>query len=402
MSIQLKGKYADAIIYTDLCEQEAIEQINELLNQPMVRDTHPRFMPDVHAGKGCVVGTTMHIQDKIIPNLVGVDIGCGMEVTPIVDHDLDLEKLDTMLHLNTLVPSSFHQRNQIHPYIQNCHLEDLYCKDSLDMNTAKHSLGSLGGGNHFIEINQDQKGNYILVIHSGSRHLGVEVCNYYQKKAIQNIHDTSKIREQIISQLKADGRQKEIADTLKKIKDLNKDIPDTLAYLEGEDLAHYLHDMKITQKYALWSRKAMSDTIINYMGWCKAEGSFTTIHNYIDIENKILRKGSISAKKGEKVIIPLSMKDGSIIAIGKGNKEWNESAPHGAGRSMSRSKARETLSMEEFQKQMQGIYTTCVGESTIDESPMAYKPVNSIIENIKDTVDVLEIIKPVYNFKASS
>lgn len=397
----IEGKYETAIVFTDLCEPEAVSQILTLLNQPMAAGSHARFMPDVHAGKGCVVGTTMHILDKAVPNLVGVDIGCGMEVTYLAEKELDLEKLDKMLHEGVQVPSGFSVRNNVHPYIRYCRLEELHCKDVIKLSHAEHSLGSLGGGNHFIEIDKDQNGNYILVVHSGSRHLGVEVCNYYQNMAIRNKNDESQERAALIASLKEQGRQAEISEALAAFKSKKPHIPDELAYLEGEALEMYLHDMKIVQEFAMWSRKAMTDSILTYMGWAKAEGGFTTIHNYIDVEHRILRKGSISAMEGERVIIPLSMKEGSIIAVGKGSPEWNCSAPHGAGRLMSRSKAKEVLSVDDFTAEMAGIYTTCVGYSTLDESPMAYKPAEAIIENVKDTVDVIEVIKPVYNFKAS-
>lgn len=399
---EIKGKYGDAIIYTDNCENEAISQVMLLLNQPMALNAHARFMPDIHAGKGCVVGTSLKITDKVVPNLVGVDIGCGMDVMYIKDKNLDLEKLDKMLHEGILVPSGPLKREKVHPYIKKCHLEELYCFKNINVQDAEHGLGTLGGGNHFIEIDKDKNGNYILVIHSGSRHLGVEVCKYYQKLAVKHIHDNSKERNDLILRLKQEGKVNEISAQLANLKPKEVFVPDELAYLEGNELEAYLHDMKITQEYAMYSRKAMIDTIVEYMGWKKDEGSFTTIHNYIDTEDRILRKGSISAKKDEIVIIPLSMKAGSILAKGKGNEEWNCSAPHGAGRLMSRSRAKADLDVAEFKKEMEGIYTTCVNESTIDESPMAYKPAEEIIENVKDTVDVIEVIKPVYNFKASS
>ena len=394
--IILNGKYETAKIFTNNCETEARSQIIELLNQPFAKECHARFMPDVHAGKGCTVGTTMLIKDKVCPNLVGVDIGCGVEVYKIKETELDLEKLDNMLQENIRVPYGFSKRNFEHEFVKKIKLEDLKCFKSIDYNGAKLSLGSLGGGNHFIELDKDSKGNIYLVIHSGSRHLGIEVCKYYQNIAEKN-DNTINIKE-IIDQLKLEGRQLEISSTLKRIKEETPIIPKDLRYITGSDLEDYLHDMNITAEYASLSRQAMADEIIKYMDWTEVE-LFSSIHNYI--EDKVIRKGAISAEKGKKLIIPISMKDGSIIGIGKGNSDWNYSAPHGAGRVLSRGKAKELLSLEDFKESMKGIYTSCVGESTLDESPMAYKKLEEIQEAIVDTVDIIDVIRPIYNFKAN-
>lgn len=391
----LHGKYETAKVFTDLCESEAIAQIINLLNQEFMANAHPRFMPDVHAGKGCTVGTTMHITDKVCPNLVGVDIGCGMLTIELDEDTIDFEKLDAILNDGKTVPSGFNKRETAHKNLANTRLNELNCLDSIDLDTAEKSLGSLGGGNHFIEIDKSENGTFYLIIHTGSRHLGIDVCTYHQKQAIKACK--SQDVNELITRLKSEGKTKEIQTELNKLH--GSKVPDNLAYLSGDDLKAYLHDMKITQEYAVWNRKTIAEEIIKAMGW-KVKSSFTTIHNYIDTDDMILRKGSISAKKDEIVLIPLSMRDGAIIAKGLGNPEWNCSAPHGAGRSLSRSKAKELLDVNEFAAQMAGIYTTCIGEATLDEAPDAYKPAESILENIKDTVDILEVIKPVYNFKA--
>ena len=396
--IELYGKYANAKIYTDNCEQEAQSQIMNLLNQPFAKDSYPRFMPDVHAGKGCTVGTTMRITDRVCPNLVGVDIGCGVLVSKFETEGLDLKKLDEMLQGKQIVPSGFSRRSKPHPYTKLVDIKELKCFSHIDYKGAMLSLGSLGGGNHFIEVNKDSEDGLYLVVHSGSRHLGLEVCKHYQSIAEKNemIVDI----KAVVDELKAQGRYGEIEATIKKIKADNPIIPRDLRCVMGTDLEDYLHDMKIATQYAELSRQAMADEIIAYMGWTKVD-SFSSIHNYIDVDNRIIRKGAISAQKGERVIIPISMRDGSIIGIGKGNTDWNCSAPHGAGRVLSRSAAKATLTVEEFEKSMEGIYTSCVGRSTLDESPMVYKPLEEIKAAIADTVDIERIIKPIYNFKAN-
>lgn len=393
--IEVHGNWETAKVFTDICEEEAIAQIRNLLNQEFMKDTHPRFMPDVHAGKGCVVGTTMRITDKVCPNLVGVDIGCGMLTIELDETDIDFQKLDERLNNGKTVPSGFHQRETAHQNLSHTRLNELTCLDAVDLDTAEKSLGTLGGGNHFIEINQSTNGTFYLVIHTGSRHLGNDVCRYHQNKAIKACQIGDK--KELIERLKFEGKTKEIQTKLNKLHDAK--VPDNLAYVSGKDFRAYLHDMKITQEYAVWNRKTIAEEIIKAMHW-KVKSSFTTIHNYIDTEDMILRKGAISAKKDEIVWIPLSMRDGAIIAKGKGNPDWNYSAPHGAGRSLSRAQARKQLDVKAFAAQMTGIYTTCIGETTLDEAPDAYKPAESIFKNIHDTVEILNIMKPVYNFKA--
>lgn len=392
------GKYGTAKIFTDLVEDSAVNQVQTLMNQEFVNGCKVRMMPDIHSGKGCVVGTTMEIRDKICPNLVGVDIGCGMHTTIIPSTIFpDFEKLDRVVHEN--IPSGFNIRKEPHHYIRNTHLDELLCRDSVDIERAKLSLGTLGGGNHFIEVDRDNDGCYYLVVHTGSRHLGVEVAEYYQNWAYDSLKQNHKnIRNHVIESLRAQGREREIQ---KELSNLVCDIPKDLAYVGGILFDSYLHDMKIVQEYARWNRIAIADDIRTFMGW-GIEDDFETIHNYIDMDRMILRKGAVSAEIGEKLLIPMNMRDGSLICIGKGNPDWNYSAPHGAGRTMSRAEAKRKIDISEFEESMNGIYTTSVSEGTIDESPMAYKPMESIIENIGDTVDILKVIKPVYNFKAES
>lgn len=393
--IELKGKFNIAKVYTDNIESTAVNQIIELCNQEFCEDSKIRIMPDCHAGAGCTIGTTMTIKDKIVPNLVGVDIGCGMEVTKLKEKEIDFNKLDEIIR--KFVPSGFNIRSRAHQYLNNVDICKLRCKNYINIQRAELSIGTLGGGNHFIEVDKDKGGNLYLVIHSGSRNTGKQVAEYYQNKGYDQLASLKSSKDKIIKRLKYEGREKEIKAELAKIKrpKTNK----MLAYVEGDNMNDYLHDMKITQVYATINRMAMADEIIKHMNLTVLD-SFTTIHNYIDIENMILRKGAISAQRNEKVIIPMNMRDGSLICIGKGNPDWNYSAPHGAGRIMSRHTARESVSIEEFRDSMKGIYTTCINQATIDESPMSYKPMDEIIENISDTVDVIDVIKPVYNFKA--
>lgn len=392
------GKYGTAKIFTDLVEDSAVNQVQTLMNQEFVNGCKVRMMPDIHSGKGCTIGTTMEIRDKICPNLVGVDIGCGMHTTIMPSTIFsDFEKLDQVIHEN--IPSGFNIRKEPHHYIRNTRLDELLCRDSVDIERAKLSLGTLGGGNHFIEVDRDNDGRYYLVVHTGSRHLGVEVAEYYQNWAYDSLKQNHKnIRNHVIESLRAQGREREIQ---KELSNLVCDIPKDLAYVGGILFDSYLHDMKIVQEYARWNRIAIADDIRTFMGW-GIEDDFETIHNYIDMDRMILRKGAVSAEIGEKLLIPMNMRDGSLICIGKGNPDWNYSAPHGAGRMMSRAEAKRKIDISEFEESMNGIYTTSVSEGTIDESPMAYKPMESIIENIGDTVDILKVIKPVYNFKAES
>jgi tRNA-splicing ligase RtcB len=394
--IEVKGKYNTAKVFTDNIESEALDQIMELCNQEFVKDSIIRIMPDVHAGAGCTIGTTMTISDKVVPNLVGVDIGCGMETIKLRQREIDFEKLDKVIY--NYIPSGFDIRKRQHKYVENINLDDLACKNHVNLERARLSVGTLGGGNHFIEVNKDSCGTLYLVVHSGSRHLGKQVAEYYQELGYRELVDTSKIKVEIVKRLRAEGREDGIQDEIKKISPVK--INKQLAYVQGESYNNYLHDMKIVQQYAVYNRKAIVDEIINRTG-LEVEEQFTTIHNYIDLESMILRKGAISARKGERVLIPINMRDGSLICVGKGNKDWNYSAPHGAGRLMSRRKAKQAISIEEFKKSMEGIYTTSVNRSTLDECALAYKPMDEIINNIQDAVEILDIIKPVYNFKGS-
>ena len=393
------GKYNTAKIFTDVVDEASIEQVKMLLDQPFTKDSKIRMMPDIHAGAGCTIGTTMTITDKVVPNLVGVDIGCGMLCVELGKVDLDLEKLDKVIREH--IPSGFGVRSEAHAYNRNLNLDELFCRDSVDMGRAKLSLGTLGGGNHFIEVDKDDKGNLYLVIHTGSRHLGVEVCEYYQNFAYNSLKGWWMLkRDALIDALKEAGRENEISTELSKLGkfDISKD----LAYCEGEIFDRYIHDMQIVQKYAMWNRLAIADIIMQYMdlGWWFMRDEFQTIHNYIDTDNMILRKGAVSAQKGEKLLIPINMRDGSLICVGKGNPDWNYSAPHGAGRLFGRMAAKTRFTIDEYEDSMEGIYTTSINFDTLDECPMAYKSMDDIVNNITDTVDILKVIKPIYNFKA--
>lgn len=396
---EITGKYNTAKVFTNVIENEAVEQIKTLCNQEFITGSKIRIMPDVHSGAGCTIGTTMTITDKVIPNLVGVDIGCGMETVMITDKEIDLEKLDKLIYEK--IPSGHNIRKNPHKLINEIDLNQLKCTGHVKMDRAIRSIGTLGGGNHFIEAGKDEEGNIYITVHSGSRHLGLEVANYYQKMGYKALNKVSDIDiEKIIEQLKSEGREKEINKTIKEIKkQIITDIPQALAYVSEELFGDYIHDMKLIQKFAVLNRKAMMDEIIKGLGTEVAE-EFTTIHNYIDTDIMILRKGAVSAKEGEKLLIPINMRDGSLICIGKGNEDWNYSAPHGAGRLMSRTKAKKTFELKNFKKEMEGIYTTSVSKDTLDECPMAYKAMEDIIKNIEDTVDIIKRIIPIYNFKA--
>lgn len=404
--LEVKGKYNTAKVFTDNIEIEAIEQLKELCNQPFVSGCKVRIMPDTHKGSSCVIGFTADLGDKVIPNIVGVDIGCGMLTVNLGKIEIDLEKLDNIIH--EYIPSGMnvHEGRVVRfPELQN-----LKCYRGLkNTKRLERSIGTLGGGNHFIEINESADGTKYLVIHSGSRNLGTQVASVYQNLAIDLCSGKGEYfikREKIISEYKADGRRKEIQKTLKNLEALYNDLmpsyPKELCFLSGDYRKDYLNDMNICQEYAVLNRNTMADIILKKLfgkGFDEFE-AFSTTHNYINFKDNIIRKGSISAYEGEKVLIPLNMRDGSIIAIGKGNTDWNYSAPHGAGRIMSRTKAKEKVNLEEFKASMEGIFTTSVTEATIDEAPMVYKPKEEILQNISETVDIIEIIKPIYNFKA--
>ncbi len=400
--IEIKGLYNIAKCYTNTLEDSAEEQIREVCNMEEFKDSKIRIMPDVHSGKGCTIGTTMTIGDKIVPAMVGVDIGCGMFTVELGKIDIDLEKLDEVAHF---IPSG---KEVWEGRMERFDLTALRCyRNVKDSRRLERSLGTLGGGNHFIEVDEDDEGNKYLVIHSGSRNLGKQVAEYYQGIAVDlNVgkEEYFKKRDEIIKTYKEEGRRKEIQNVLKKMakewEEKQPSLPHDLCYLYGKFMEDYLFDVDICQKFASRNREKMAEIILEKMGF-EAVSSFHTIHNYIDVEEMILRKGSVSAKKGEKILIPINMRDGSLVCIGRGNEDWNFSAPHGAGRLLSRGTARETLNLEEYKKQMEGIYSTCISESTIDESPMAYKDMNEIMENITPTAEILFRIKPIYNFKAT-
>lgn len=400
--IEIKGKVNTAVCYAVVVEDEAIEQIRRMCDYEFTAGSKIRIMPDVHAGKGCTIGTTMTITDKAVPNIVGVDIGCGMYTVQLKDTEIDFEKVDAAAHF---IPSG---RNVWEGRMERFDLTDLRCYRSLkDAKRLARSLGTLGGGNHFIEIDEGADGTKYLVIHSGSRNLGKQVAELYQALAVDlaaGKSDYFERRDELIRTYKEQGRRTEIHEALKALekewKAKTPDMPEDLCYLYGTYLEDYLHDVEICQRFARHSREKMAEIILEKTGMT-AVSAFHTIHNYIDTDEMILRKGAIAAHENELVLIPINMRDGSVLARGKGNPEWNFSAPHGAGRLMSRSKAKETLSLEAYQKTMEGIYTTSVNEATLDEAPMAYKSLKDIIGVIRESVDVIEILKPIYNFKAS-
>ena len=399
------GKYTNAIVYADILDDKTKEQIKLLVDQDFMKDLKFRIMADCHAGAGCVIGTTLEIKDKIVPNLVGVDIGCGMLCVNLGKIQIDFEELDNFIHNN--IPAGMNVNEDITK--ANVVLEDLKCINKINKITyLKKSLGSLGGGNHFIEIDVNSKDEYYLVIHTGSRNLGKQVAEIYQNKAIQyhedRLFNKKEAINKVVTEYKKTGRQKEIKAEIQKISQMciQLSMPKELCYLEGSDFNDYMYDMEMCQKFATENRIEIARRITNHLGLNIDElYKFETIHNYINMNDKILRKGSISAYENEIVLIPMNMRDGCIIAKGKSNSDYNYSAPHGAGRVMSRGEAFRTLTVEDFKKSMEGIYTTTANETTLDESPFVYKPMESILNNIKDTVDVLEIIKPVYNFKSA-
>lgn len=397
---KISGRFATAIAYASIIDDTAREQIALMCDQPFAEDANIRIMPDVHAGKGCTIGTTMRVTDKIVPNIVGVDIGCGMYTINLGSEPIDLERLDEACHS---IPCGFN----VWPGRREAFdLEQLRAYRQL--NKTKHiqrSIGTLGGGNHFIEVDRTSDGTYYLIIHSGSRNLGTQIAAYYQQLAVE-LHQGKEEyfirKEALIAEYKAAGRRKEIQDALKELhwEEREPDAPKDLCWLYGSYMEDYLHDVEVCQRFAKRNREVMAEVILESIGR-QGKGAFHTIHNYIDVDEMILRKGAIAAHEGEMVLIPINMCDGSILARGKGNSEWNESAPHGAGRLMSRNEAHERLDLEEFKKQMEGVYTTCVGESTLDEAPMAYKSIDDIIGHLDETVEVIDVLKPVYNFKAS-
>ena len=400
--LEIKGKVNTAICYAKVIEEGAIEQIRRMCDYELTAGSRVRIMPDVHAGKGCTIGTTMTVTDKVCPNIVGVDIGCGMYTVKLADKELDFEKIDAACHY---IPSGM---NVWEGRLERFDLTDLRCYRSLrDTRRLERSLGTLGGGNHFVEVDRSADGTNYLVIHSGSRNLGKQVAEVYQQLAV-DLHmgkeSYFKQRDEIIRTYKEEGRRSEIQQALKELKNNYETqalaVPADICWLYGTFLDDYLHDVEICQKFARRNREKMAEIILERTGMTALE-SFHTIHNYIDTKEMILRKGAIAAHAGEKVLIPINMRDGSVIAIGKGSEEWNYSAPHGAGRIMSRGKAKEAIDIEAYKESMKGIYTTSVNESTLDEAPMAYKSLEDIIDVISDSVDIIEVMSPVYNFKAS-
>ncbi len=363
----LKGKYNTAKVFVDELDPNAKTQIEGMLNEVISENTKIRIMPDVHVGKGSVIGTTMRIQDKVVPNLVGVDIGCGLIVMRLKDRVIDFKTLDQIIKRH--IPSGFNIRRSTHQNVNKVDLDDLICKNHVDLERARLSIGTLGGGNHFIEVNEDENYEKYLVIHSGSRNLGKQVAEHYQNLAI------------------------------KYAKEHKIDIPRDLAYLENQLMKDYLHDMNIIQKYAYTNRETMAEIIVKHMRFEVLE-TFQTIHNYIDLEHKILRKGAVSAQKDERFIIPFNMADGSVILKGLGNPDWNFSAPHGAGRVMSRAQARRHLKLKDYQTRVGNVFTTSVSHHTIDEAPQVYKNPKDILKQVKDTAIVEKHLKAIYNFKA--
>lgn len=396
-------------IFTENIEPEALNQVYTLIKQPAFADCKVRIMPDVHAGAGCVIGFTADLGEKVIPNIVGVDIGCGMLTVELGNIDLDLATVDQIIRAKVPSGRNVHEGR---PFAFD-RLKELRCYRELkDTKRLERSIGTLGGGNHFIEVDVDEDGTKYLIIHTGSRNLGKQVAEYYQNLAIEIMQGKDELytkQEQLIAEYKAQGRRKEIQ---KAIKELHRkfnpnplNIPKDLCYLTGKYREDYLHDMEICQHFASLNRYHIANTIVSDLfgadiAYWKLP-MFETIHNYIEFGTNMVRKGAISAKAGEPLLIPINMRDGCILGKGKGNDDWNCSAPHGAGRIMSRSKAKEVVSLKEFEDSMQGIFTTSVGQSTIDEAPMVYKPMAEIVENIADTVEIVKIIKPIYNFKAS-
>lgn len=397
--IEIQGKYNTAKVFTDVVDSTSIAQIVELCNQEFAGNSQIRLMPDVHAGAGCTIGTTMTITDKIVPNLVGVDIGCGMETVRIREKHIELQKLDKLIYQK--IPSGFAIRQKPHPYLREVDLLQLRCGDHVNILRAEKSIGTLGGGNHFIEVDKDDDGNIYLVVHSGSRHLGLEVAKYYQEEGYKALNGTDERSiAKLIAEMKKQGKQKEIQKEIKRIKNLKQtNIPKHLAYVSDKLFENYIHDMQIVQHFAALNRQAIMDEMIKGMK-LHIEEQFTTIHNYIDTKNMILRKGAVSAQAGEQILIPINMRDGSLLCVGKGNPDWNFSAPHGAGRLMSRAQAKQSFTVSEFKKQMADVYTTSVSKSTLDECPMAYKGMQDILDNITPTADVVKILRPIYNFKA--
>ena len=411
---EVKGKYNTAKIFTDMADSATVAQVLDLMNQPSVKGASVRIMPDCHAGAGCVIGTTMTIFDKVIPSLVGVDIGCGMLATKLAEKKIDLPGLDGVIRSE--VPFGPSMRAEAHSLADSIDVNSLLCYKKPDCRVSENvfrlSLGTLGGGNHFIELDRDENGDVWLVVHTGSRRSGKDVAEYYQAQAYESCNMTGKKYKEVVAErraafiawVKSEGRDRELSKLLpewnKKQEEPSASVPYALSWCEGQLFDDYIHDMKIMQEYARLNRRIITEVILK-KGGLHAADQFETVHNYIDTDHMILRKGAVSAMSGERLLIPLNMRDGALICVGRGNDDWNQSAPHGAGRLMSRSEAKENISMAEYQKSMEGIFSTSVCKDTIDESPMAYKPVDAIVSNIGPAVDIVSHIMPIYNFKAS-
>lgn len=400
--LELTGKHSTAKVFTDNIDGKTIGQIIEILNQPFTLNSKVRIMPDTHAGKGCVIGTTMTVTDKIVPNLVGVDIGCGVLAYEVETLNFDIKNQDDLKLLDdtvkALIPSGRDIRDKAHKYSKRFNFNDFIApvNDSL----APLGLGTLGGGNHFIELNYSETtGKTYLVVHSGSRYVGVKVATYHQKQAVKNLYQRDYAK--MLNALKEQNRHQEISSAIEAFKNsYSPEVPDHVAYLEGQPMQDYLHDLNLAQEYAELNRELMLDLIVDKLGW-KVTDTIHSVHNYIDMDDMVLRKGATKSLAGEKLVIPINMRDGSIIARGKSNEDWNNSAPHGAGRLLSRSSAKSQLDLDTVLEQMDGIFTTSLHQSTLDEAPDAYKPLDEIIENTRETIDIIEVVKPVYNFKAS-
>lgn len=403
---EIKGIYSSAKVFTDIIDEKAVEQIQTLCNQEFTKDAKIRIMPDAHAGVGCVIGFTANLGELVIPNIVGVDIGCGMLTVDLKDSQIDLEKLDQIIRKYIPSGTSVHS-GRIMRFDK---LQELYCYRELkDSKRIERSIGTLGGGNHFIEVDVDENNHSYLVIHTGSRNLGKQVAQYYQNLAYDLMAGKDELlfkQEQLIVDYKKQGRKDELQEAIKELRKnfIAKEVqlPKELCYLSGKYRDQYLHDMAICQEYATLNRQMIAKIILKQLLDRSLEefDYFETIHNYIDHDENIMRKGAVSAKLNEKILIPINMRDGSLICLGKGNEEWNQSAPHGAGRLYSRQKAKELFSLNEFEDQMQGIYSTSINQHTLDECPMAYKSMDDIVNNIGETATIIQVIKPIYNFKA--
>lgn len=403
---EIKGIYSSAKVFTDIIDEKAVEQIQTLCNQEFTKDAKIRIMPDAHAGVVCVIGFTANLGELVIPNIVGVDIGCGMLTVDLKDSQIDLEKLDQIIRKYIPSGTSVHS-GRIMRFDK---LQELYCYRELkDSKRIERSIGTLGGGNHFIEVDVDENNHSYLVIHTGSRNLGKQVAQYYQNLAYDLMAGKDELllkQEQLIVDYKKQGRKDELQEAIKELRKnfIAKEVqlPKELCYLSGKYRDQYLHDMAICQEYATLNRQMIAKIILKQLLDMSLEefDYFETIHNYIDHDENIMRKGAVSAKLNEKILIPINMRDGSLICLGKGNEEWNQSAPHGAGRLYSRQKAKELFSLNEFEDQMQGIYSTSINQHTLDECPMAYKSMDDIVNNIGETATIIQVIKPIYNFKA--